>query len=51
MNYKSEAKEVLQNYYGGYCEMCNKLNINKVPYYNFRIEIYKETKKLMKSLS
>jgi hypothetical protein len=35
MGWVSEAKEVTQNMYGGYCNMCRELGIEPLPYHNF----------------
>jgi len=48
MNYRREAREVTQNHYGGYCEMCRKLGIKIVPYHKFTMELYDKIKELSK---
>lgn len=50
MTWKSEAKQVTQQYYGGYCNMCKQLNIIPVAYCIFTIEIHNEIKTLIRSL-
>lgn len=48
MNYTKEAREVKQQYYGGYCEMCRNINMEILPYHAFTFEIYNELKKFLK---
>ncbi len=44
MSWESEAREVKQQKYGGYCLFCKRNNIPPVPYHQFTLELYKETR-------
>ncbi len=48
MNYRKEAREATQKLYGGYCEMCRRLEIEILPYYKFTLEEYNRVKSLNK---
>jgi hypothetical protein len=48
MTYTQEAKEVTQNQYGGYCNMVREMGLLIVPYHNFNISVYTQTKTLHK---
>ena len=50
MSWKKEAKEITQSHYGGYCEMCRKLEIEPVPYHNFDFDEYDKIKKQFKCI-
>ena len=51
MTWKSEAREIKQKKYSGYCEMCKTLNIIPVPYHSFTLELYSEVKQQYKTES
>lgn len=48
-NYTSEARAVKQQYYGGYCRMCDELGTERVPYHAFTIEMHDEIKKKLRT--
>lgn len=50
MTWKSDHKGVMQQYYGGYCNLCKLLQISPVPYHSFTLEIHQETKLKFKEL-
>lgn len=49
MNYTKEAREITQMYYGRYCEMCRKLDIDILPYHEFTLKEYEKIKKQLKN--
>ena len=51
MNYRKEAREVTQEMYGGYCNMCRELNIEIVPYYKFSEDysIYEDVRNIFQA--
>lgn len=48
MGWKQEAREVTQNSYGAYCNICRELKIEPAAYYNFTFELFDEVKKIRK---
>ncbi len=42
MTWKSEAKKIKQNYYGGYVSMSKQLNITPITYCYFNEEEYQK---------
>lgn len=43
-----EAREITQDHYGGYCNMCRVLNITSKPYHTFDLVEYNTIKNKFK---